>query len=87
MDGRVFEFNGHARTVATASQMTTGWRSILLQAVDPFLKKNGVGMELPVSISGIGGDFHFGLALQQRGTEEMKQDVRDTARRKQGPRP
>lgn len=87
LDGQVFEFNGHARTVATASQMTTGWKSILLQVVDPLLKKNGAGMEIPVSISGTGGDFQFGLALQQRSTEEMKQDLGNIGHREQGQRP
>ena len=44
MDGNLFEFKGHVRTDATASQMVTGWKSWLLKPVDPFLKKNGAGL-------------------------------------------
>ena len=63
MDGNVFEFRGHVRTEARASQMVTGWRSWLLKPVDPLLEKNGAGVELPIAISGTEGDFHTGLAL------------------------
>ncbi len=64
MHGSLYEFKGHVRTEATASQMTTGWKSLLLMAVDPFLKKNGAGVELPISISGAKNDIHFGLAFK-----------------------
>ena|GEM_PF-123548 len=80
LNGDVFEFKGHVRTDATASHMTTGWKSWLLKPVDPFLKKNGAGMELPVSISGTKGDVHFGLAMHgssKESTEEMKQDLKN----------
>jgi hypothetical protein len=69
MDGNLFEFKGHVRTDATASQMVTGWKSLLLKPVDPFLKKNGAGLELPISISGTQGDVHFGLALHGTADE------------------
>jgi len=49
------------RTTATASQMTTGWKSKLLKPVDRFLKKNGAGMEIPVKITGTKSDPQFGL--------------------------
>jgi hypothetical protein len=87
LNGEVFEFKGHVRTDATASQMTTGWKSFLLKAVDPFLKKNGAGMELPVSISGTRGDVHFGLAMHgssNESTDEMKQDLKYKAHAKPG---
>jgi hypothetical protein len=61
-DGRVFEFAGHVRTQAKASQMVTGWKSLLLMPFDHMLARNGAGLELPVSISGTAGDIHFGLA-------------------------
>jgi hypothetical protein len=63
LDGNVFEFKGHVRTQATASQMVTGWKSFLLKPVDPFLKKNGAGLELPIAISGTKGDVKVGLAM------------------------
>jgi hypothetical protein len=78
LDGNLFEFKGHVRTDATASQMVTGWRSVLLKAVDPFLKKNGAGVELPISVSGAKGDFRFGLAMHDvdESTAAMAADLK-----------
>lgn len=78
LSGEVFEFKGHVRTDATASQMTTGWKSWLLKPVDPFLKKNGAGLELPISISGTKSEPHFGLAFKSadKTTDEMKEDLK-----------
>jgi len=59
--GEQFDFKGHVRTDATASQMMTGWKAMLLKPVDPFLKKNGAGLELPIEISGTKDAVHFGL--------------------------
>jgi hypothetical protein len=73
IDGNVFEFKGHVRTDATASHMVTGWKSWLLKPVDPFLKKNGAGLELPISVSGTQGDVHFGLALHGSADESSQQ--------------
>jgi hypothetical protein len=64
--GERFDFKGHVRTDATASQMTTGWKAMLLKPVDPFLKKNGAGLELPIEISGTKDDVHFGLDLHSK---------------------
>jgi hypothetical protein len=78
MDGNLFEFKGHVRTDATASQMVTGWKSWLLKPVDPFLKKNGAGLELPISISGTQSDVHFGLALHgtvEESNQAMAEDL------------
>ena len=58
MEGKVelmestFEFHGEVRTEATASQMTTGWKSLLLTPFDGLLKKNGAGLELPIKVTG-----------------------------------
>ena len=77
LDGNLFEFKGHVRTDATASQMVTGWKSWLLKPVDPFLKKNGAGVELPIVISGTQGDVHFGLALHGTADESSTQMAQD----------
>jgi hypothetical protein len=77
LDGNLFEFKGHVRTDATASQMVTGWKSWLLKPVDPFLKKNGAGLELPIAISGTQGDVHFGLALHGTADESSTQMAQD----------
>jgi hypothetical protein len=61
LDGNRFDFHGKAKLHARPSQMTTGWKSLLLKAVDPFLAKNGYGTEVPIEISGTKADPHFGL--------------------------
>ncbi len=78
MDGNIFEFKGHVRTEATASQMVGGWKGLLLKAVDPLLKKNGAGLELPIQVSGTQGDVNFGLAMQgaDESTQAMAQDLK-----------
>ena len=73
MDRELFEFKGHVKTDATASQMVTGWKSLLLKPVDKFLKKNGAGMQLPIEISGTKSDFHFGLAGGGQADESADQ--------------
>jgi hypothetical protein len=81
MDGNLFEFKGHVRTQASASQMVTGWKSWLLKPVDPFLRKDGAGLELPIEVSGTQGDVHFGLALHGSADESdqrMAADLRES---------
>jgi len=73
MDGNLFEFKGHVRTDAMASQMVTGWKSALLTPFDPLFRRGGAGLELPISVSGTKGDVHFGLAM--RGADESPQDM------------
>jgi hypothetical protein len=66
------DFHGVARTVATASQMETGWKSLLLKPVSPFLKKKGAGMQIPVSFSGPKSGPHFALDLKNRKIDDAK---------------
>ncbi len=63
MDGRLFEFKGHVRTQATASEMVGGWKGMLLKPLVRLFQKNGAGVELPIQISGTEGDMQVGLAL------------------------
>lgn len=56
-----FEFHGTIRTQATASQMTTGWKSALLSPFDKLLKKNGAGLELPIHVTGAHSTYEFSL--------------------------
>jgi len=49
------------RTQATASQMTTGWKSLLLSPFDRMLKKNGAGVELPIKVTGTRSTYDLGL--------------------------
>lgn len=66
LDGETFDFHGKLKLKAKLSQMTTGWKSILLKPVDPFFHKDGAGAELPFKISGTKDEPHFGLDLGHR---------------------
>jgi len=78
LDGREFNFHGKARLDAKLSQMTTGWKSILLKPVDPFFSKDGSGTEVPVKITGTQSEPHFGLDFhhkQERDNSGKKTDT------------
>lgn len=66
LDGKKFDFHGTARLDAKLSQMTTGWKSLLLKPVDPFFSKKGAGTEVPIRISGTESEPHFGLDLHRK---------------------
>jgi len=66
LDGRTFDFRGKARLDAKLSQMTTGWKSILLRPVDRFFSKDGAGTEIPVRITGTESAPHFGLDFHHK---------------------
>jgi hypothetical protein len=70
LDGQKFDFRGTARLDAKVSQMTTGWKSILLKPVDPFFSKDGVGTEIPIRITGTESEPHFGLDFGQKKEHE-----------------
>jgi hypothetical protein len=59
--GSTFEFHGKVRTQATASQMTTGWKSLLLGPFDKLLKKHGAGVELPIKVTGTRSTYDLRL--------------------------
>jgi hypothetical protein len=61
LDGETFDFHGKLKLDAKLSQMTTGWKSILLKPVDPFFKKDGAGTEVPFKVTGTRSEPHFGL--------------------------
>ena len=61
LDGNTFDFAGTASTTATASQMLTGWKSLLAKPFDKLLEKNGAGVEVPITISGTRSAPKFGV--------------------------
>jgi hypothetical protein len=73
LNAGAFEFLGHIRTDAEASQMVTGWKSVLLTPFNSLFKKNGAGLQLPISISGANNNVHFGLAMH--GVDESPQQI------------
>jgi hypothetical protein len=66
LDGETFDFHGVLQMDAKLSQMTTGWKSILLKPVDPFFHKHGAGTEVPFKISGTRDEPHFGLDFHHK---------------------
>jgi hypothetical protein len=66
LDGNTFDFHGKLKLQAKLSQMTTGWKSVLLKAVDPIFHKDGVGTEIPFKVTGTRSEPHFGLDLGKR---------------------
>jgi len=75
LDGNTFDFHGVLRLDAKLSQMTTGWKSILLKPVDPFFQKHGAGTELPFKITGTREAPRFGLDFYHKD-EHSKEDHR-----------
>jgi hypothetical protein len=61
-DSRI-DLRGTARLEAKPSQTATGFKSLLLKAVDPFVKKGGAGTVLPIKITGTRDSPSFGLNL------------------------
>ena len=46
------DFRGRVRTDARVSQMTTGFKSVLLKAIDPLFARDGAGAVFPITITG-----------------------------------
>lgn len=72
VDGRECDFHGKADLNAKLSQMVTGWKSVLLKPVDPFFSKNGVGTEVPISVTGTRSELHFGLDFHDKHAQPKK---------------
>jgi AsmA-like C-terminal region len=79
LDGNTFDFHGLLRLDAKLSQMTTGWKSILLKPVDPFFHKHGAGAEIPFKISGTRDEPHFGLDLGRKDETPAKKTGTENA--------
>ncbi|MGA7928257.1 MAG: AsmA-like C-terminal region-containing protein [Candidatus Sulfotelmatobacter sp.] len=76
LNGQTFDFHGKVRLDAKVSQMTTGWKSILLKPVDPFFSKDGAGTEVPIRITGTQSEPHIGLDFGHK--DEHQNLVRNT---------
>jgi hypothetical protein len=64
------DFTGRVRTEARVSEMTTGFKSVLLKAIDPLFARDGAGAIFPISIGGT------------RDKPSMKVDVKKALLRK-----
>jgi hypothetical protein len=65
------DFYGKLRMQAKISQTTTGVKSFVLKAVDPFFRKNGQ-TELPIKITGQRDHPSFGLDLHHKVKDKDK---------------
>lgn len=79
LDGRTFDFRGKALLDAKLSQMTTGWKSILLRPVDRFFSKDGAGTEVPIKITGTESEPHFGLDYHHKDEHQTSDNHYDSA--------
>jgi hypothetical protein len=82
LDGQTFDFRGKAMLDAKLSQMTTGWKSILLKPVDPFFHKDGVGTEVPIRVTGTQSEPHFGLDFGHKGRQESRKKTDTVSQRR-----
>jgi hypothetical protein len=78
LDGQTFDFHGKAKLDAQVSQMTTGWKSVLLKPVDPFFRKDGAGTEVPIRITGTESEPHFGLDFGHKEDHENAAEKKQT---------
>lgn len=75
LDGKVFDFHGTLKLNAKLSQLTTGWKSVLLKPVDPFFSKDGAGTEIPFRVSGTRSEPHFGLDFRNKDAKANQPDA------------
>ncbi len=73
LDAQSIDFHGKAMLDARVSQMTTGWKSIVLKPIDPFFSKNGAGTEVPIKITGTQSGPHFGLDFHRKNDKETSE--------------
>jgi len=77
LNGSEFDFRGHVQTDATASEMLTGWKSLLMKPFDGLLQKGAKGANIPIDISGSHGNFNVGFAMHgaAKTPEEILADM------------
>lgn len=63
------DFTGVARMDAKLSQMTKGWKSVVLKAVDPLFRRKGDTV-IPLTIGGTVDDPKFGLDVKRALTRK-----------------
>jgi hypothetical protein len=66
LHSEALDFRGELRLRAKLSQTTTGIKSFVLKAIDPFFKGKDAGAILPIKITGTRAKPSFGLALHQK---------------------
>ena len=64
LEPETIDFSGHLFMDAKISQTTTGFKSLLLKAVDPLFRRNGKTV-VPIRINGTRKDPHFGVDVKR----------------------
>lgn len=72
LDKEDLDFHGKLRMQAKISQTTTGVKSFVLKAVDPFFRKDGQ-TEIPIKITGQRDHPSFGLDLRHKDKDKEKE--------------
>jgi hypothetical protein len=78
LDSHVIDFHGQLMMDAKLSQTTTGAKSFILKAVDPFFAGKNGGSQIPIKIGGTKDSPSFGLDLHR------KEDKNKTSAPQQG---
>jgi hypothetical protein len=65
-------FEGAARLDAKPSEMTTGFKSLLLKMIDPLFSRKDAGTVVPIHISGTRKDPKFGVDVKGALTRKVK---------------
>ena len=71
MDNGQMDFRGKLKLDAKLSQTTTGIKSVLLKAVNPFFEKDGAGTDLPIKITGTKDHPNYGLDFHDKGNQGL----------------
>jgi AsmA-like C-terminal region len=70
LDSGNLDFRGKLRLAAKLSETTTGVKSLLLRAVDPFFKGRNAGTVLPIKITGTKAHTSFALDFRDKLNNE-----------------
>jgi hypothetical protein len=65
-------FDGAVRTQARLSQMTTGYKSLLLKIIDPLFARKDAGTVIPIHVSGTREHPQFGVDLKGALSRKVK---------------
>jgi hypothetical protein len=63
LDNEALDFGGTLKLQATVSQMTTGWKKVLLKPLDKVFEKEGAGTFLRIRVEGTSSDPRFGADI------------------------
>jgi hypothetical protein len=75
VNNETLDFTGTAMLQAKVSEMTTGFKSLLLKAVDPFFKSKSAGTVLPIAITGTRSDPKFKVELKRLKEAKREADA------------